>query len=306
MATDLGTDTATLDFARWTVAGRLVVTDPRTLPAAARACDDLLDDIDEACNRFRDDSELSRLPADGGWVEISPLLADLLREALRAAELTGGAVDPTVGGTIADLGYDCDIDLLSSPGKPVARVRRVPGWRAVRLEGRRLRMPPGARLDLGAIAKAYASDHCAQAIHDELGTGVLVGLGGDLATAGQAPPGGWRVHVQDVPGDPAADITVPQGCGVATSSTLHRTWQRGGRSLHHIVDPSTARPAETPWRTVTVVASTCREANTAATATIAQGPRGYPWLATTGLPARLVDLRGQVHLLGGWPEEVAA
>ncbi len=296
---------ATSEFSRWSLECRVVVTEASTIAAARSICDGVLDAVDDACNRFRDDSELSRLPDDGSAVEVSPLLAELVAESLRAARLTDGAVDPTVGGTITDLGYDCDLDLLRDRG-PVARIRRVPGWRGVRLDGCTLRVPPCARLDLGAIAKADAAERCARAVHAELGTGVLVSLGGDLATAGSPPPGGWRVHVEDAPGEPAVDITVPRGCGVATSSTLHRRWTRAGRTLHHIVDPTTSLPAASPCRTVTVVGSTCGEANAAATATIARGAAGPDWLASTGLPARIVDQERRVHLLGGWPEEAAA
>jgi thiamine biosynthesis lipoprotein len=167
-------------------------------------------------------------------------------------------------------------------------------------------MPAGVELDLGATAKAVAADRCASAIADELDTGVLVSLGGDIATAGRAPAGGWQVLVQDTDLDPAAHIALHHGSGLATSSTARRTWRRGPDTVHHVVDPRTSRPARTPWRTVSVVAGTCTEANTAATATLAKGPEGLSWLAAQGLPARLVGHDLRVQLVHGWPQEVAA
>jgi thiamine biosynthesis lipoprotein len=71
--------------------------------------------------------------------------------------------------------------------------------------------------------------------------------------------------------------------------------------MHHIVDPATGLPASGPWRTVTVAAPTCLQANVAATAAIVAGERGAAWLECTRLPARLVSASGEVRLLGRWP-----
>lgn len=288
----------------WSTRARLVVTDPAALEAARALVDELLAEVELAASRFRPDSEISNLsPGPDGTVEVSPLLADLLSEAIAAARATDGAVDPTIGATLSALGYDRDIRLVESGGSMVAVVRPVPGWGRLRLEGRRLALPAGLELDLGATAKAVAADRCAALVADRLGCGVLVALGGDIATAGPAPAGGWQVLVQDTDRDPAAHVTLPAGGAVATSSTVRRIWHRGGEVLHHIVDPRTGRPAEPVWRSVTVAAPTCVAANAAATATIVKARSGLDWLTAQGLAARLVDSRGAVHVCGGWPTE---
>ncbi|MFN8193365.1 MAG: FAD:protein FMN transferase [Nocardioidaceae bacterium] len=306
--------TAAHDWELWSTTARLVVTRPEALEPALALVRETLAEVELAASRFRPDSEVMRLAAgaqDSGAtgaadqrVEVSPMLADLLAGALDAAAWTGGAVDPTVGSTLSDLGYDRDIASLDLSGdRPVARVRRVPGWRRVRLEGTTLNLPAGLLLDLGATAKAVAADRCAVRVASTLRCGVLVALGGDIATAGPGPDGGWVVDVQDTPEDPAAQIVLPDGAAVATSSTVRRTWNRGGESVHHVVDPRTSRSADSPWRSVTVVAGSCAVANAASTATIAWGADGAAWLATHDLPARLVGRDRQVHLLGGWPQE---
>ena len=89
---------------------------------------------------------------------------------------------------------------------------------------------------------------------------------------------------------------------VATSSITCRQWRRAGRVLHHIVDPRTGLPADGPWQTVSVAAATCADANAAATAAIVAGDRAEEWLATAGMPARLVSHDGSVRYVGGWPE----
>lgn len=308
MAATVRSLTAARDWELWSTTGRLVVTRPETLPAATRVVDALLAEVERAASRFRPDSEIMTLaPAADGWVSLSPELAALLRTALDAARRTDGALDPTVGGTLVDLGYDRDISLvIGDDGSAVARVRRVPGWRTLQLDGNRLRMPPGVVLDLGATAKAAAADRAATLVAEQLHTGVLVGLGGDIATAGPAPTGGWQITVQDTAHDPATQVGLPAGAAIATSSTVRRAWHQGGEPRHHLVDPRTSRPAVSPLRSVTVAAASCVDANAAATATLVKGPAGPAWLAATGLAARMVTTDGEVRLLGDWPTEEAA
>jgi thiamine biosynthesis lipoprotein len=288
----------------WSTRARLVVTDPGALDRALVLVDDLLAEVEAAASRFRPDSEVRVLrPGPDGTVLVSSMLADLLVEALDAAERTDGAVDPTIGAALSALGYDRDIRLVESGTGLVALVRPVPGWRTLRLAGRRLTLPEGLELDLGATAKAVAADRAAALVAERLGTGVLVSLGGDIATAGPAPVGGWQVRVQDTGADLVAHVSLPAGSALATSSTVRRTWTRGTETLHHIVDPATGRPAEPVWRSVSVAATTCGVANAAATATVVKGVAGLPWLTAQRLPARLVDRDGVVHLRNGWPDE---
>lgn len=292
------------DTAQWSVWGtvaRIVLTDPAHLGDATGIVRHELAAVDAACSRFRPDSEVSRACRAGGRpVTVSPLLACLVRAALDAAHATGGDVDPTVGAALAGLGYDRDFAAVTGRVvAPAVRVFRTPDWRAVRLDGRTLTVPQGVQLDLGATAKAVAADRAAAQVTRRLGTGIMVALGGDIATAGPAPRGGWRVLVQDRPGDPSCTVRLPAGAALATSSTAARTWGPPGDIRHHIVDPRTGRPARRIWRTVSVAAFSCLAANTLSTAAIVRGR------AATGLlrhaPSRLVTANLDVLRLGGWP-----
>lgn len=298
----------TRDWELWSSSCRLVVRHGDALDDAVAIVDAELARIEQACSRFRPDSELMRLArTDDGSAQLTPVLAELVGAALEAARASGGAVDPTLGSVLAGLGYDRDITLVRQGHARVRVVRPAPGWRSLHLEGNRLVMPPGTQLDLGATAKALAADRCARLVHRLLGTDVLVALGGDIATAGDGPDEGWQVTVQDLPSDATHRITLAPGAGVATSSTSHRTWRQGSESRHHLVDPATGRPATGPWRTVTAVAPTCLRANVATTAALVRGEDALAWLRSTGLPARLVSHSGAVVTLNGWPrEELAA
>ena len=158
-------------------------------------------------------------------------------------------------------------------------------------------------LDLGATAKAIAADRCAARVHRATGTGVLINLGGDIATAGTAPIGGWQVLVHDAADDPAGAVALQSGFALATSSTIHRRWRCGAEMVHHILDPRTGWSADPVWRTVSVAAATCLAANTVSTAAIVRGWRALDWIRALGIPARLVDSDRVVHTVGRWPRD---
>lgn len=291
----------------------VAAADASALPLAVDAVMRTVGEFDLACSRFRADSELSAVnAASGAPVHVGPVLLDAVGAALRAARLTDGDVDPTVGEALIALGYDRDFDSLSSlgGGAPVGLLPRaaVPGWRtvAVDLERSTIRVARGVRLDLGATAKALAADRAAAGACAAAGCGVLVSFSGDLAIAGPAPVDGWRVRVTD---DHRADLGAPgqwialRSGGLATSSTCVRRWQGPLGTAHHVIDPSTGRPVDGVWRTASVTAGSCLDANTASTAAIVRGVQAASWLEGLGLPSRLVGVDGTVRHLAGWPAE---
>ena len=296
--------------ATWPAIGttaQVAVDDEAGLAAARGAVEGQLAEIDAACSRFRDDSELAAVhDAAGATVLVSALLAQAVAVALDAARRTDGLVDPTVGAAVVAAGYDRDFALLPADA-PAAPPVPAPGWRSVALQGRLLRLPRGVRLDLGATAKALAADRAAAAAARAAApAGVLVSLGGDVAIAGRVPAGGWPVGIADGHDQPAATTVALRQGALATSSTTRRRWLRDGRPAHHIVDPRTGAPATETWRTVSVAAETCVAANVASTAAIVLGEAAPAWLEQRALPARLVAGDGRVAVTGGWIGEAAA
>ena len=286
------------------------VTDAGWLDSAERILRYELAAIDRACSRFRADSELIALNARTGVpVRIGELLYEAIRVAIRGAAMTGGLVSPTVGRALRLSGYDRSFELIE-PSAELARavLSPVPSWRRIVLDapGQTVQLPPGCELDLGATAKALAADRAAAAIARATGAGVLVSLGGDIAVAGDAPGEGWPIlladrHDQDLDG-PGPTVAVASG-GLATSSVTVRRWRSGDGQAHHILDPRSGRPADAPWRTVSVAAASCVDANIASTAAVVLGERAAHWLSERRLPARLVGRDGDVVTVGGWPED---
>jgi len=265
--------------------------------------------IDEACSRFRTDSELRQVEqrSMGRPVPISPLLFDALEVACVVAVKTAGIVDPTIGSALIELGYDRDFDEIETAEQgPGYRAQPAPGWWRISLdpEARTVAVPAGVRIDLGATAKALVADRSAHRIASALDCGVLVNLGGDIAVAGRCPEGGWSIGIsadRNVPIGAVDQVVTIFGGGLATSGTTARSWIRNGRTVHHIVEPWTGDAAPEVWSLVSTTAPSCVEANAWSTAAIVWGHDAVGNLSALDVPARLINAQGEVVRVADWP-----
>jgi FAD:protein FMN transferase len=254
-------------------------------PEALRRIEALFEERDAVFSRFRRDSELNRVNlAQGRVVVLSSLFSSAVRAAIAAAAATDGLVDPTLGSAIEAAGYTLDFARLGPDTRPSDP--GVPGsWQSLRLGGRLLFLPGGVKLDLNGVVKALAVDDALQLLD---GDG-FVSAGGDLATRGGldvALPGGGAVRLA-------------RGA-LATSGSSARTWLRGGTVQHHLIDPRTGSPAESPWEQVTACGGTCLTADVAAKAGFLLGEAGPDWLDERNLPARFLTHRGDEVVNDAW------
>lgn len=294
--------TAAIEHRALGVECTLVVTDVDALGPASRLFRHRIAEVDAAASRFRADSEVSRLAAlpgiDGVVTErVSPLLRDLVADALWAADATDGLVDPTLGRAMEAAGYDADLAEVIARGP-----RRTPSVTAGSTLGDlsvddagTLTMAAGCLLDLGSTGKASTADRIARELAATLPGGFLVDLGGDIALSGEPPAGGWVVTVDDGRG---LALTTQ---GVATSGTNRRRWVVDGQVRHHLLDPTSARPVRRTWSQVTCLGATALEANAASTAACVLGDAAPMWLIGRRVPARLQPEVGAVICTPGWP-----
>jgi thiamine biosynthesis lipoprotein len=277
--------------------------DPQELDAARRLTESSLRTVDRVCSRFRVDSDLSRANARAGsWTRVDPLLVVAVEVAIEAAWLTGGLVHPLLGRSLVSLGYDRDLGALTDTGPVVpAPAPAIDAWQEIGLDEDAVRVPAETALDLGATGKGFAADLVARDLGEVLEQPALVSVGGDVAIS--RPDGrGWPVFVSERLGDPGVTVWLEAG-GLATSTTRVRRWHRGGVSYHHLIDPRTGAPAETPWTTATCLGGSAAGANTASTAAMVLGAAAPAWLEEHDVTARLVDSGDGVVHLGGWPAE---
>jgi thiamine biosynthesis lipoprotein len=284
----------------------IAVTDASHLDQVVAHISARLDDVDRTLSRFRPDSELSLLEREPGRPRLaSPLFLEALERACHAAASTDGWFDPTVRDAVEAAGYDRSIEQVEADGPGPARSAQPAGqWHRIwfhRGSGVLL-IPEGVRLDFGGIGKGFAVDYALRDLADGP-CGVLLNAGGDIGVTGPPPEGGWNCEIAPTP-DGAAETTIPLRYGaIATSGLGRRQWVREGQHLHHLIDPHTGYPAESPWRIVSVFARHCAVAEVAAKVGWLRGEDGPAWMSSLGLSARFSNEQ-RVVTVGSWPREI--
>lgn len=280
-------------------AAHVIVNGDEHLVDLARA---RLADLEARWTRFRDDSELSALnAAHGAAVIVSPETAEVVALAIDAWRRTGGLFDPTLLDDLVAAGYDRPFASLQRTHRvaPVPVLSRREASCAdvwVDLTASLVAVPDHIGLDLGGIGKGRAADLVANELLDAGARGAAVAVGGDLRVAGEpddAPA--WTVGIDLPLGGALTDVVLIDG-GVATSTRARRQWQTTHGVAHHLIDPTTRRPADNGVVQVTVVAGDAAWAEVYAKAAFLAGlPEGVTLLESAGMAGLFVDEDGELY-----------
>lgn len=274
---------------------------------------DRLAELERHWSRFLPDSELSKLNARPGRpVMVSSDTFDLIRIAIEAWRITGGAFDPTVHAAMRSLGYDRDLAAVRADPTPLDAAEpdpgATPGCDGIVVDPvvRMVTLPPGVTLDLGGVGKGYAADLLVRELTASGAAGVCVNVGGDLRVAGASPdPRGWSVALDvDDFGPAAVDrVLLLEAGGIATSTRLRRTWTHGDATVHHLLDPRTGRSAASDVATVIVIAGDAWRAEVLAKAAFLAGPDDGPaLLERNGVTGVVVTDAGEWRAAAGFDD----
>ncbi|TWT98096.1 Thiamine biosynthesis lipoprotein ApbE precursor [Botrimarina colliarenosi] len=268
--------------------------------ALQQRLDERLAEVNRRMSTYDPQSELSRFNAGDStdWFDVSAETASVVQSALELASASEGAFDPTVGPLVNLWGFGPDKrrDEAPSDGDIAAAKARV-GFAAVeaRLDPPALRKAtPGVYLDLSAIAKGHGVDAVAELIAEAGYAAAMVEIGGEVRAFG-AKPGGkpWRIGLEK----PESGLTHSlqevielSDRSLATSGDYRNFFEVDGRRYSHTIDAATGRPVTHNLATVTVQATTCRDADGLATTLLVLGPTaGYDWAVGRGVAALFVS-----------------
>lgn len=262
---------------------------------------EVFEGVERCLSRFQPDSELSALNRSAGRpFQASPLLFRTVSLALAAAESTNGLFDPTVLRALQAAGYDRSFELIEShPAVTVTAV--LPNYKDVVCDPAFsvITVPPDRQLDLGGIGKGLAVDLAIEAT-EFLGDR-CINAGGDIAARGHSASNrGWNIALEDGGANAFPVVEVCDGA-LATSTTTKRRWSSGGRAAHHLIDPRTGLPSTSLFRTVTVVAASCVQADVAAKTALLMGEPGLDFVESLGMHAFAVRQDGTTAQTAGWP-----
>ncbi|MEG2176887.1 MAG: FAD:protein FMN transferase [Oscillibacter sp.] len=238
---------------------------------AAYAAEAEVQRLDALLSRTREDSPVSRLNrGEGAAVDVGAEVCGLMQAAERYGRATGGAFDITIAPVASAWGFTEDAYRVPDP-KELETLLPAVGTEHIHLttaEGASsaatASLDVGSRIDLGGIAKGYASDRVAEIFREQAVPSGMVSLGGNVWVCGRRPDGKpWRVGIQDPNNsENYAGILNLSDAFAVTSGGYQRFFEENGKIYHHIIDPATGYPAESGLQSVTVVTDGSEDSTT--------------------------------------------
>lgn len=250
----------------------LAGVDTQRKAALQQAIQQQLDRDDGELSTWKKDSVLSRFNQYQGQdpQPVSADMADIVTRALRIGQLTGGAMDITVGPLVNLWGFGPAQQPAHTPSDAaIAAAKAQTGLQHLRVietvNGQWLQKDlPGLYVDLSTMGEGYATDHLARLMEQQGITNYLVSVGGAVLSRGlNASQQPWRVAIQKpTDRENAVEARVDlQGHGISTSGSYRNYYELDGKRISHVIDPASGRPIDHRLVSATVIATTALEAD---------------------------------------------
>ncbi len=260
--------------------------------------------LDNMLRRGSSGSEIYELNSSGE-AEVSEETAELIEEALRVCLGTGGAFDISVA-PIMDLWGFYTKDFRVPAPEEIDEALQAVSFENISVSGNRVVLRGGAQIDLGGIAKGYASDRVAEIFKDNGVTSGIVSLGGNVQAIGQKKDGSkWRVALQSPDSAAVVGEIAAADKAVVTSGSYQRYFESGGVRYHHIIDPKTGYPAGSGVKSVTIVCDRGTVADGLSTALFVMGlDKGAEyWKTHEGFEVIFITDDNQIYITEGLKDD---
>ena len=193
-------------------------------------------------------------------VQVDKAIIDLLLDCKKYYEMTDGMVNVAMG-SVLRLWHDARNDGIRDPvnaylpdTEALSQAAEHISFDSILIDEEAATVyisDPLTRLDVGAIAKGWATQRVAQ----NAPKGMLISVGGNVCATGPKKEDGtpWVIGIQD-PNNAEKNLHAlyMTGGSVVTSGDYQRTYMVDGKAYHHIIDPKTQMPA-TLWRSVSIL-----------------------------------------------------
>ena len=255
-------------YAMDTIMDFTVYTDDKEL--LNKACEEIKK-TEQDFSRFNENSDIYKLNNNNTAV-LSPQTTEVIKTALSISKKTDGAFDISVSPVLELWGFYTK-DYHIPTDKEISDTLPFVNYKAITVKNNTISIPKGMEIDLGGIAKGYASDKVTGLLKNNGVTSAIISLGGNVHAIGSKPDNEpWKVGIRNpfTPSENIATLSVSDKA-VITSGGYERKFEENGKSYHHIIDPKTGKPAKSGLSSVTVISDNGIEADALSTALYVMG-----------------------------------
>ena len=243
-------------------------------------------------SRTKEDSEVSRLNS-GEVFSVSRKTMELIETALAYSENTNGVFDITVG-AVSEL-WDFTNGVKANEEEIAKNLSSV-GYKKIEINDEKINLN-GAKIDLGACAKGYATDEIRDFLKAKEVKDAVINLGGNLYIIGEKRD----IGIRNPFGEGSVATLRVGNTAVVTAGTYERCFTENGETYHHILDTKTGFPVKTDLVSVTVISKDATDADILSTSLICMGlSGGLNFIEKTeGVEAIFITNDGEIHISSG-------
>lgn len=240
--------------------------------SAVKAAQNEINRLDKLLSVQNENSEIFKLN-QSKEMTVSEDTLTLITRSKELYTLTAGAFDITCEPLTREWGFYSGLENKVPSQMAIENALEGVGAEHINIENSTVTLDSNTSLDLGGIAKGFASHKAAEILKDYGVTSALMSLGGNVRAVGSKPDGeSWSVAVTD-PDDNSKSIGTLKisDKAVVTSGGYQRYFEENGQIYHHIIDTKTGYPAKSGLKSVTVVSEDDALADALSTALFVMG-----------------------------------
>lgn len=208
----------------------------------------------------------------GNPVEISEDTAEIISFALKMANKTNGALDLTIYPVLTAWGFTTGNYKIPTQAELNSLAERI-GYERVHLEGKKISLPEGMQIDLGAVGKGYVCDIVTGILKDYKIESAVLNFGGNIGFIGSKPDRSkWRVGIKYPNGDGYVGVLETTDSSIVTSGGYERYFTgEDGKVYWHIIDPADGKPADSGLVSVSIIGKESKVCDALSTAVFVMG-----------------------------------
>lgn len=223
--------------------------DERLLERTSKEAFEEIKRIDNLMSRYKEGSQVSLVNINAGIapIRVGSELIEVLQEAIKISELSGGVFDVTIG-PLTDLwGFDSEKNIIP-PKDKIEKLRDLVNYKKLKIDEAASTVyleDKGMMIDVGGIAKGYSLTRAMKVFENAGIRNFIINAGGNLILRGVKNGNPWKIGIQN-PRDESKLLgkVAITDISVATSGDYQRYFMKDGIRYHHILDPKTGFPAK--------------------------------------------------------------
>ena len=226
----------------------------------SREFDSIFKEIESTLSLWDENSIIRRVNRNDTTVVLNKIFIDNFNYAMKAAELSDGYFDPTVGPLVQAWGFHFKEGMEMTP-EIVDSLKQLVDYRKVKIEnGKVIKGNPNMTLDFNAVAQGYTTDMIGDFLLSKNVNNFLVDVGGEILARGCKPNGElWKVGIEKPAENKDSERIVQEiveldNRSIVTSGNYRKYVERGGKRYSHSLNPKTGYPAENKLLSATIIA----------------------------------------------------